>query len=187
MGLSLFIFDYRGYGKSQGRPSEHGTYKDVEAAWKYLVSEMGIDPKNIIITAHSLGGPIASYLAAKVSPRALIIEGTFTNIADIGKLFFPYFPIRLLVWQRYNTQEHLRKINCPLMIIHSQDDTFIPFFMGIELYRAANQPKRFLQINGTHNDAILFSHDRYVNEINQFIADIDLNLENETKQGKNQN
>lgn len=172
MGISLFIFDYRGYGSSKGSPSEKGTYKDAEAAWNYLVEEMGIKPEDIIITGHSLGGAVASYLAGKVTPKALIVEGSFTSMIDMGKLYYPYLPIRLLIRHRYNSINHLKKVHCPVLIIHSPDDRVVPFFMGRSLYEAANPPKRFLEIHGSHNDAILDSREKYIREINEFIADI---------------
>ncbi|HLP61760.1 MAG TPA: alpha/beta hydrolase [Candidatus Deferrimicrobium sp.] len=179
IGLSLFIFDYRGYGQSQGKPTEKGIYKDAEAAWNYLVAEMGIQPGNIIITAHSLGGPVAAYLAAKVNPQALILEGTFTTMTAMGKRIYPYLPIRLLVRQRYNTRKYLKKVHCPVLIIHSPDDTIVPFYMGRELYRAANPPKQFLKIHGSHNDAMLDSREPYINEINTFIAGVNKSKETE--------
>lgn len=172
MGLSLFIFDYRGYGNSNGRPFEKGTYNDAKAAWNYLVEEMNFEPGNIIITGHSLGGAVASYLAGIVNPKALIVEGSFTSITDIGKLCYPYLPIRLLVRQRYNNKKYLKKVHCPVLIIHSPDDGIIPFYMGEALYLSANPPKGFLQIHGTHNHAIFDSKELYTSEINKFITDI---------------
>lgn len=172
MGISLFLFDYRGYGRSNGSPSEKGTYKDAEAAWYYLVEAMGIHPEDIIITSHSLGGSVASYLAGKVTPKALIVEGSFTSMTDMGKLYYPYLPIRLLVRQRYNSINHLKTVHCPVLIIHSPDDRVVPFFMGKALYKAANPPKRFLEIHGSHNNAILDSREEYTNAIIEFIADI---------------
>jgi uncharacterized protein len=172
MGISFFLFDYRGYGKSEGKPTEKGTYKDVQAAWNYLVKEMGIKPEDIIITGHSLGGSTAFWLAGKVSPKALIIEGSFTSMIDMGKLFFPYLPIRLLVRHRYNSMNHLKKVHCPVLIIHSRDDRLVPFYMGRALYNAANPPKRFLEIHGSHNDAILDSKEEYTRRIIKFIAEI---------------
>ncbi len=172
IGISLFIFDYRGYGKSKGSPSEKGTYKDAQAAWHYLVEEMAIKPADIIISGHSLGGSVAAYLAGKVTPKALVVEGSFTSMIDMGKLFYPYMPIRLLVRHRYNTREHLKKVCCPVLIIHSPDDRLVPFDMGRALYRAANPPKRFLQIHGSHNDAILDSREQYIGEINELLARI---------------
>ncbi|MDQ1355335.1 MAG: uncharacterized protein QG657_5645 [Acidobacteriota bacterium] len=172
MGISLFLYDYRGYGNSGGKPSEKGTYKDAEAAWYYLVKEMGINPGDIIITGHSLGGSVAFWLAGKVTPKALIIEGSFTSMTDMGKLFFPHLPIRLLVRHRYNSMDHLKKVHCPVLIIHSPGDKLVPFYMGRALYRAANPPKRFLEIHGSHNNAILDSREEYTKTIMEFIDDI---------------
>lgn len=170
IGFSVFIFDYRGYGQSRGKPSEKGTYKDAEAAWNYLVNEKKIEPGNIIIASRSLGGAVASYLAGKTSPKALIIEGSFTSMPDMGKLFYPYLPMRWIVRYRYNNLQHLKKVHCPVLIIHSLDDRLVPFQMGQALYEAANPPKQFLQIRGSHNDAFQFSRNQYMNGIKEFIS-----------------
>lgn len=169
MGFSVFIFDYRGYGQSSGKPSEKGTYKDAEAAWNYLVNERKIESENIIIASRSLGGAVASYLAGKTSPKALIIEGSFTSMPDMGKLFYPYLPMRWIVRYRYDNLKHLKKVHCPVLIIHSLDDRLVPFRMGQALYEAANPPKQFLQIRGSHNDAFQFSRSRYMNGIKEFV------------------
>lgn len=160
-GLNCFIFDYRGYGKSSGKPSEQGTYLDAEAAWKWLTKTKQIAPDNIIIFGRSLGGSIASYLATKVKPKGLIVESSFTSYIDIGKKFYPYMPIRLFATFEYNTIDYIRRINCPVMIIHSRNDEVIPFEFGLRLYDAANEPKEFVEIFGTHNDGFLHSGEAY--------------------------
>lgn len=160
-GLSCFIFDYRGYGQSQGKPSEVGTYLDAEAAYKWLTREKKIPPDNIIIFGRSLGGSIAAYLASKVKVGALIVESTFTSYADIGKKFYPYMPVRWFASFIYRTIDYIKDVHCPLMLIYSRNDEVIPFDFGLELYEAANEPKKFVEIFGSHNDGFLVSSEIY--------------------------
>jgi len=161
LGLNCFIFDYRGYGDSQGKPSEEGTYLDVKAAYKWLTEEKKIRPDNIIIFGWSLGGCIAAQLASKVKAGALIIEGTFTSYVDIGKKFYPYMPVRWFARFSYRTIDYIKDVRCPVMLIYSRDDEVVPFEFGLELYEAANEPKEFVEIFGSHNDGFLESAEIY--------------------------
>ena len=161
LGLNCFIFDYRGYGNSQGRPSEEGTYLDVEAAYKWLTEEKKIRPENIIIFGRSLGGSIAAYLASKVEAGALIIEGTFASYVDIGRRFYPYMPVRWFALFSYRTIDYIKDVRCPVMLIYSRNDEIVPFEFGLELYETANEPKKFVEIFGSHNDAFLVSSEIY--------------------------
>jgi len=161
LGLSCFIFDYRGYGHSQGKPSEEGTYLDVEAAYKWLTKEKKIPPDNIIIFGRSLGGSIAAHFAKKVEVRALIVESTFTSYADIGKKFYPYMPVRWFASFSYRTIDYIKDVHCPVMLIYSKNDEVVPFDFGLELYEAANEPKKFVEIFGSHNDGFLISGEIY--------------------------
>jgi fermentation-respiration switch protein FrsA (DUF1100 family) len=169
LGLNCFIFDYRGYGKSRGKPSENGTYLDAQAAWKWLTKTKDIAPENIIIFGRSLGGSIASYLAVEVKPKGLIIESSFTSYIDIGKKFYPYMPVRLFAAFSYNTIDYIRQVDCPVMIIHSRNDEVIPFEFGLRLYDAANEPKEFVEIFGTHNDGFLHSGETYRKSWSQWL------------------
>jgi len=161
LGLNCFIFDYRGYGNSQGKPGEEGTYLDVRAAYKWLTEEKKISPDDIIIFGRSLGGSIAAQLAGRVEAKGLIIESTFTSYADIGKKFYPYMPVRWFARFSYHTVDFLKSVHCPVMIIHSRNDEVVPFEFGLELYEAANEPKEFVEIFGSHNDGFLVSSEIY--------------------------
>ena len=157
LGLDCFIFDYRGYGDSEGKPSEEGTYLDVGAAYKWLTEEKKIQPDKIIIFGRSLGGSIAAQLASKVKAAALIIEGTFTSYVDIGKKFYPYMPVQWFARFSYRTIDYIKDVGCPVMLIYSRNDEVVPFEFGLELYEAANEPKEFIEIFGSHNDGFLVS------------------------------
>ena len=161
LGLNCFIFDYRGYGSSEGKPSEKGTYLDAESAWNWLRQTQKIDPDKIILFGRSLGGSIAANLADNVNARGLIIESAFTSYVDIGKKFYPYMPVRLFAAFSYNTIDYIDQVTCPVMIIHSRGDEVIPFEFGLQLYDAASEPKQFMEIFGSHNDGFLSSGEIY--------------------------
>ena len=169
-GLGTFVFDYRGYGQSEGKPTEQGTYLDAEAAWRYLVQKQQVDPTEIIIFGRSLGGAIAAWLARDHPPKALIIESTFTSVRDIGAELYPYLPVRLLSRFDYNAMDYLRQVNCPVLIVHSRDDEIIPFSHGRRLFETANEPKEFLEITGTHNEGFMTSAKRYEDGLDSFIS-----------------
>ena len=161
LGLNCFIFDYRGYGKSEGKPSEEGTYLDVRAAYKWLTKKKKISAGNIIIFGRSLGGSIAAQLASKVRARALVVEASFTSYVDIGKKFYPYMPVRWFARFSYRTIDYIKNVHCPVMFIYSRNDEVVPFEFGLELYEAANEPKEFVEIFGSHNDGFLVSGETY--------------------------
>lgn len=172
LGFSTFIFDYRGYGKSEGIPTEKGTYLDADGAWDYMVKKMKIPPEEIIVFGRSLGGGIASYLAQKYHPRALIIDSSFTSVADMASRLFPGLPLKLLLRFKYNTRKRLKNIHCPVLIIHSPDDRTIPFFHGQILYETANPPKKFLRIKGDHLYNFIQSKDIYIEGLRQFFDEL---------------
>jgi len=163
LGLNCFIFDYRGYGSSEGKPGEEGTYLDVMAAYKWLTEEKKVSPADIIIFGKSLGGSIAAQLASKVEAGALIIESAFTSYVGIGRKFYPYMPVRWFARFSYKTIDYIRDVLCPVMIIHSRNDEIVSFEFGLELYEAANEPKEFVEIFGGHNDGFLVSGEIYRN------------------------
>ena len=161
LGLNCFIFDYRGYGNSEGKPTEEGTYVDAEVAWKWLTKDKNIPPGEIIIFGRSLGGCIAANLATKVTAKGLVIESGFTSYVDMGKKFYPYLPVGLFAKFSYNALDSVRRVHCPVMIIHSRNDELVPFEFCLQLYDGANEPKELLEIFGGHNDGFLFSGETY--------------------------
>ena len=169
LGLEIFIFDYRGYGESEGKPTEKGTYQDAEAAWRYIVKVRQVDPDNVLVFGRSLGGGIASWIASKYTPGALILESTFTSLTDIAAARYWFIPIKFLMRLKYDTAEHLRKANCPTLIVHSHDDEEIPFIHGQRLFKIASEPKKLLEIAGTHNEGFITSGALYEDGLNNFI------------------
>jgi uncharacterized protein len=178
LGLSTFLFDYRGYGKSEGKPTEAGTYADVEAAWQYLTQERKIPPKKIIIYGESLGGAIAAYLAQltsqdlKNNAGGLVLASTFTSISDRAAELYPFLPIRFLSRFSYNSIERLPSIKIPVLIMHSTEDEIIPFHHSDRNFQAANQPKKLVKLRGDHNEGFLDSLKTYRNGLNEFIQSI---------------
>lgn len=171
LGLSSFIFDYRGYGRSEGKPSEHGTYRDAEAAWRYLTDERQIPKQSIVFFGRSLGASIAAHLAMTQAPRALILESAFTSVPDVGARTYPFLPVRWLSRFQYNTKQYLKSVSAPVLIVHSRQDEIIRFEHGRTLFASANEPKRLLEIRGGHNDGFLVSGKTYINGIDTFLKD----------------
>ncbi|MBW2596340.1 MAG: alpha/beta hydrolase [Deltaproteobacteria bacterium] len=170
LGLSTFIFDYRGYGASEGKPTEAGTYLDAEAAWRYLTEERDLPPTGIILFGRSLGGAIAARIAQDHKPEALIVESTFTSVPDIAADIYPFLPVRLLSRFDYNAGEYIGRVACPVLVIHSTGDDIIPFAHGRRLFEAAKEPKQFLEIAGTHNDGFVTSAKSYKEGLDAFIS-----------------
>ena len=170
MHLNTFIFDYRGYGQSEGKPSEGGTYRDAMAAWHHLIDTEKIPPGQIIIFGRSLGGAVAAWLATHTTPKALILESTFTSVPDMGAKLYPFLPIRLLARIRYPTLERMAEVRCPVLVVHSPDDDIVPFAHGQRLFEAAREPKELLKIQGTHNEGFVSSGELYTHGLDRFIT-----------------
>jgi len=169
LGVSVFIFDYRGYGLSEGRPSETGLYKDTKAAYAHLVGR-GIAPERIMIYGESIGGAFAIDLAAKEPVNAIIVEDTFTSLPAMVRRTMPFIPTFILA-TRLDSLSKITRAHVPTLIFHSKDDEIIPFEMGKELYEAAAGPKRFVQLWGGHNTAFLEDAETYRSELKKFIFD----------------
>lgn len=170
LGLDVFIFDYRGYGKSKGRPSEKGTYRDALAAYKHLAGERGIDPQKIILYGESLGGTIAIHLATQVKAGALISESAFTSVVAMGKEIFPYLPVKLMVSFHYDALSKISRVNIPVLIIHSKNDEIVPFRHAEALFQQAHAPKELYVIPGSHNDGFLAAGKDYSTRLNAFLT-----------------
>ncbi|MCU7918915.1 MAG: alpha/beta hydrolase [Candidatus Thiodiazotropha sp. (ex Epidulcina cf. delphinae)] len=155
LGLAVLIIDYRGYGDSEGRPSEAGIYRDAEAAWRYLTVTRKIPGEAILLFGRSFGGAVAAYLASRYPSMGLVLESTYTSVPDMAAELYPWLPARWLAKYRYNTRERLAGIHTPVMVVHSRKDEIIPYSHGRELFSSANQPKRFLELSGDHNYGFL--------------------------------
>jgi len=152
-GVSAFLFDYRGYGRSHGWPSEEGTYRDAQAAYRWL-RQRGFADTNIIAFGESLGGGVAAELASREPVGGLVLQSTFTSIPDVGAEIFPWLPVRWLGTIRYDTRSKLPRLRMPVLVMHSRSDELIPFHHGQRNFAAAHQPKLFCELEGGHNDPL---------------------------------
>ena len=169
MGLSIFLFDYRGYGLSQGSPDEAGTYKDAEAAWRYLIDNKKVSQKEIIIHGRSLGGSIASWLAMKHQPALLIVESSFATLGEVAREHYGSFLPSLILSYRYTTVDYVKQVRCPVLVIHSTDDEIIPYSHGLRIFRYIPGHKSFLTLSGSHNNGKDDSQDLYQRGISEII------------------
>ncbi|MCF6331619.1 MAG: alpha/beta hydrolase [Sulfurimonas sp.] len=170
LGMNVFIFDYRGYGKSKGKANEQNTYDDAKSAWDYLLKNKNIKDKDVIIFGRSLGGAIAAKLGSQLKPKAIILESTFTTIKEFASDIYPFFP-EFLINYEYETTKYLKNINYPILIIHSQDDNIIPFKYGEAVFKNANEPKTFVKIKGNHNYGFMESKHIYIPALKRFIQE----------------
>ncbi len=167
LGAATFIIDYRGYGRSDARqPDEQGTYRDAQAAYDWLVKR----GSPIILYGESLGTAVAVDLAIKVPVAGVIIEEPFTSIADVGQKMFPFLPVRLIAKTKYDSLSKMPKLRAPLLILHSRDDEMFPFSYAERLLAAAPEPKRLVELHGSHNDAFLVSAVVYRQALSEFLA-----------------
>lgn len=168
LGVSMFIFDYRGYGKSQGHPSEQGLRKDGLAAYNYLMSRHDMKDAKTLLYGESIGGGVAVYLASKGYGGALITEDTFTSIRDMTKLSLPFIP-QFLIRTNFDSLSRIKGVKVPKLIIHALDDEIVPYEMGQRLFEAAPEPKEFLKLRGSHNTAFLESKETYEAGLAKFL------------------
>ena len=161
LGLNVFIFDYRGYGRSGGRPGEQGLYRDASAAWRFLTEEKQFAPGEIILFGRSLGGAVAARLAADVQAQGLILESTLSSAREFARDVFKVLSRLVVIRYDFNTVQHLQQVTYPVLVLHSPEDEIMPFHLGKKVYASANQPKRFVQMRGDHNSGFYLSQPEY--------------------------
>ncbi len=171
LGLNVFIFDYRGYGQSQGCPSEEGTYLDTCAAYDYICSRPDIDKGKIIVYGESLGAAMAIDLAVHkdINLKAVIIYGGFSSTKDMARAIYPFLPLWRLVSIKYDSLSKIKDVTIPKLILHGTYDEIVPFNQGEKLFQAAVEPKEFVSLEGTHNDAILVQENKFSEKIQEFL------------------
>lgn len=169
MGANFLIFDYRGYGKSSGKPSEKGLYNDAQAAYDYLISRDDIDKSKIVVYGKSLGGPIAAEVCLRRKASALILEGSFATVTMRAYQLYPFLPMKLLITQKYDTIAKVRNNRMPKLISHGKNDEVISFKHGETLFEAAAEPKQFLPFEGGHNDDVYVTSPAYKEELYRFL------------------
>ncbi len=168
---SVFVVGYRGYGRSEGRPTEAGLYLDARAAWKYLTEEIGVGADRIVIFGKSLGGAVAIDLAVEAPAAGLIVESSFTSIPDMAGAHYPFVP-KFLIRTQMNSVAKVPFLSMPKLFIHSRKDHVVPYRLGKQLFDAASKPKRFHEVVGAgHSETWLIGGDAYFRALSQFVTD----------------
>ncbi len=171
LGLSVLIFDYRGYGRSEGEPSEVGFYRDGEAVWRYLRRDRGVAAERIVLVGRSLGAAVAAHLAARHRPGALILESPFVSIPELGQAIYPYLPVRWIAKYRFPTADNTARCRCAVLVIHSPTDEIVPIAHGQAIFERLTGPKRFLELKGGHNGSFLEDEATYRAGLEAFLAE----------------
>jgi fermentation-respiration switch protein FrsA (DUF1100 family) len=169
LGYSVFIFDYRGYGKSTGWPSEKGLYRDAEAAYDYLVKTRGIPAERIVGYGESIGGAVIVDLASRRPMKAVALENTFTSVTDMLKVHLPLVPAWALA-SRFDAKQKIALVRIPKLIMQSENDEIVPARLGKALFEAAAEPKEFLAIRGGHNEGFFDSGDLIEKKLRDFLS-----------------
>lgn len=171
LGLTVFAFDYRGYGKSGGAPSEEGFYRDAEAV-ALEAERRGFCAGKLILYGESIGGAVAANAAAKRGAAGLVLESSFTTAADMARHHYPVFPAKLILRAEFDTLRSLRSCSCPVLVMHSPEDEIVPYRMGIELHEAAQAPKRFAKLEGGHNGGGILVSAEARKELGKFVENL---------------
>ncbi len=172
IGLSVFLFDYRGYGRSEGSPSEPGLYQDALAAYEVLVAGNRIPPGRVVMFGRSLGASVAGDLASRRPPAGLILESAFPSVETLARHHYWGLPAEVFVRARFNLAEKLRTVRCPVLVIHGDDDRIIPMKMGRAVFDAANPPKDWYMVQGAgHNDVVQVGRAPYFERLKRFVMD----------------
>jgi uncharacterized protein len=170
INTNIFIFDYRGYGRSEGTISEKGTYRDGEAAIKYLLGRDDGAARRLILFGRSLGAAVAAEMAIRFNSLGLILESPFVSIREMARAIFPSLPIAWLLRTRYDTMEKVRLVKTPLLVLHGDRDATVPFAQGKRVFEIASHPKKFHRIVGaSHNDTFLVGGEEYYGALRDFI------------------
>lgn len=177
LGVNVFLLDYRGYGRSEGEPSEKGTYLDGEATMEGVAARDDVDAERIVLAGHSLGSAVATEVALRQQPAGLVLESPFASVAAMAKEVLPFIPLGIFLSTRYETEEKVENLKCPLLVMHGEHDEIIPFRQGVRVYEAAAEPKTFFRIrNAGHNDTYIAGGEAYVQSYVRFLASLENRL-----------
>lgn len=168
LGLNVLLYDYRGYGKSEGAPSEAGLYTDAQAAYDFLVNEKKVPPQQIISYGESLGGSVAAHLTRNNTVGAMILDSSFTSLKDIAQIHYPV--LAGLAQSNFDTLSDTANVQVPVLVLHSRNDEIVPFAQGKKLFEAAKGPKQLVELRGDHNGGFVQSKRTYVNAFKRFFS-----------------
>jgi hypothetical protein len=168
-GIAVMIFDYRGYGKNEGTPSEDGLYLDAEAAYRYLADERGVEPARIVCFGRSLGAAVALHLALNERCAGLILESPFANMRAMARHRLPFPPAWLFMRSKFDNLDLIRRVTVPVLVVHGDRDELVPFEQGKAVFAAAPEPKQFYVIRGAgHNDTYVVGGEDYFQRLRAF-------------------
>ena len=175
LGVDVLLFDYRGFGQSEGSPSEEGTYLDAVAANRYLVEERGIARERLILFGESLGAAVAIELSLRENAAALVLEAPFASIAEMTRVAYPFLaPFTSFVRTRYDNLRKIPEVALPLLVFHARRDPVVPFEQGEAVFRAAREPKTFVAVeNAGHADVFLAGGEAYWSAWKNFLQTLD--------------
>jgi pimeloyl-ACP methyl ester carboxylesterase len=172
LGLGIFAFDYRGYGESDGAPSERGVYLDAAAAYRQLHDSLGVPPERIVIFGHSLGSAVAVELATRVPAAGLILDGALLSGVARGQEIYPWLPVRLIARNRFESDRKIGRLTLPKLFLHARADDVVPLNHGRRLFALAPEPKRFVELAGGHGDAFVVDSAAYFGAIAGFVREL---------------
>lgn len=173
LGLSVLLFDYRGYGGNPGTPSERGLALDAKSAQFWLAKQPEVDAGRIVYFGESLGAGVAIGLSQERPPAALVLRSPFTSLADVGKVHYPWLPVGWLLVDRFPSIDRIGSLSVPVMVIAGHRDDVVPESLSRQLFDAAPDPKRYLLVPGTgHNDPELAGGRRMVEEVGGFLSEM---------------
>jgi hypothetical protein len=172
LGLDVLLFDYRGYGLSEGSPSEQGVYLDAQAMLDHLCARAKVEPGGVLLFGRSLGAAVATDLAVRRPPRALIVESGFCSVKDLAGELFPYSLFSPFLPRHFDNLTKFRSLTCPVLVIHGRNDEIIPFGHGQRLYAAARGPRRFFDKGGSHNMFYGTDHPAYWQCWREFVSEL---------------
>ena len=171
LAVNVFIFDYRGYGNSEGSPSERGIYRDARAALAYLHTRPELAPEEIVYFGRSLGAAVAIELAADQPPAGLVLVAPFASLGEMGRIAYPFLPLKWLLGDRYNSVARISQLHQPVLIMHGDQDEIVPLSQSEKLLKAANPPKSFQVLPGAgHNDTYSAAGNIYWDTLSEFLS-----------------
>lgn len=174
LGLNVFALEYRGYGLSEGTPSEQGLYRDAHAAFDYLVHQRNVPPRRIVLFGYSLGSAVATELATRVEAGAVILEGAFTSVYRLGMEHYPFLPAALLMRNRFDSLERIHLVTEPKLFLHAVQDDVVPIEHGQMLFAVAREPKLFVETGGGHNTAHTADSALFYGSIAKFLRQLQI-------------
>lgn len=167
LDANVLVFDYRGYGRSEGKPTEAGVIQDAAAARKWLAQRAAVPESDIILVGRSIGGGVATSIATQVTPKAIVLQNTFTSLPDVAALAYPWLPVKLVMRNRFDSMSNMQESDCPVFQSHGSSDRLIPLTLANRLHESIRSQKSFFLIEGgSHND---FEPPAYFTQLRQFL------------------